>query len=362
MKPINNDIKKAITLDKSFYQSAAYFEAAKEKIFARSWQWLCHQRILHLDLYDYAPIDLLNTYLDEPLLITKNKEGVLQCLSNVCTHRGFILADQPGSGKLIQCKYHGRCFRLDGFFKSMPGFEEAENFPSASDNLHQVPMVNWKDFLFVSLNPAYEWSSVDNALNTKLGFLKAEEFRFAEEYNKEYLVKANWALYVENYLEGFHVPFVHDQSFKNMFDYNAYTTELFDYCNVQIGYANESEYCFDFPEGHVDYGKKVAAYYFWLFPNMMLNVYPYGIQINIVKPITVNRCKVQFLFYLKDEEIFREMNADALAAKVEREDEWVVEGVQRGLASRFYRNGRLSPKHETGVHHFHRLVYRFLNE
>ena len=357
LKPIHPDIQKAITLDKSFYQSEQYFEESKDKIFAKSWQWLCHKRHLQLDQYDYSPITLLSPYLDEPLLISKNEEGNLQCLSNVCTHRGFLLADQPGNGKRITCKYHGRCFQLDGRFKSMPGFEGAENFPSKSDDLHSIPLANWKDFLFVSLDPAYPWESIEEALNSKLGFLKAEEFRYANEYHKEYLVKANWALYVENYLEGFHVPFVHNQSFKNMFDYDSYKTELYDYCNVQVGYANESEYCFDFPEGHLDYGKKVAAYYFWLYPNMMLNVYPYGIQINIVKPIAVNRCKVEFLFYLKDDAIFKSMDADALAAKVEREDEFVVEGVQRGLQSRFYKNGRLSPKHETGVHHFHQLVY-----
>ncbi|MEL6986755.1 MAG: SRPBCC family protein, partial [Bacteroidota bacterium] len=195
-----------------------------------------------------------------------------------------------------------------------------------------------------------------------LGFLNPNEFRHAPEYEKEYLVKANWALYVENYLEGFHIPFVHNQSFGNMLDAQNYTTLLYEHASVQVGYANESDYCFNLPEGHPEHGKRVAAYYYWLFPNIMFNVYPYGIQVNVVKPLTKNSCKVHFIFYIKDQEIFEAMDAAALAAKVEREDEFVVEGVQKGLQSRFYKNGRFSPRHETGVHHFQQLVQQFFSE
>ena len=88
----------------------------------------------------------------------------------------------------------------------------------------------------------------------------------------------------------------------------------------------------------------------------MLNVYPYGVQLNIIRPISPNFTKVEFLYYFKDEESFSRMNGAQLAEKTQREDEFVVEAVQRGLASRFYNTGRFSPKRENGVHAFHRMV------
>jgi choline monooxygenase len=109
----------------------------------------------------------------------------------------------------------------------------------------------------------------------------------------------------------------------------------------------------------VDEGKKVAAYYFWVFPNMMFNFYPWGLSMNIVRPLDVNRTKVSFLSYVHDPSKLG-MGAGTDLEKVEREDEFVVENVQKGIRSAFYQRGRFSPKREKGVHHFHRLLSSFL--
>ncbi len=360
LPPIHEDIRYAETIDKSFYTSAHWYEQSKEKIFEKTWHWLGDLRSMNLSAKSYYPTTLLDKYIDEPLLITSDKEEQLRCLSNVCTHRGFLLKDHPGKARNIVCQYHGRQFDLDGTMTRMPEFKEAENFPRPCDHLHQLPLERWNQFLFTSIDPAFQWSEIAKVLDEKVGFLPIEQFRFAPEYTKEYLVHANWAVYCDNYLEGFHIPFVH-HDLNDMLDYGSYSTELFKYCNVQIGYADEGTESFDLPKGHPEYGKDVTAYYFWLFPNMMLNFYRYGLQINIVKPIAVDRCKVSFLFYLHDEEHFRSMDAEVFSAKVEREDEYVVEGVQKGFKSRFYQNGRYSPTRETGVHHFHRLAHEFLH-
>jgi len=127
----------------------------------------------------------------------------------------------------------------------------------------------------------------------------------------------------------------------------------------RIGYGKSGDEGFDIPEGHPDYGKVVAAYYYWLFPNFMLNVYPWGVQINVVKPISHQYCKVEFLYYIADEEKWQKFGKDALAEKVEREDEFVVENVQKGMHSRFYDTGQYSVRREKGVHHFHRLISEY---
>jgi choline monooxygenase len=161
-------------------------------------------------------------------------------------------------------------------------------------------------------------------------------------------------------LEGFHIPFVHE-GLNKILDYGDYTTEVYDYCNLQIGYTNEATEVFELPENHPDYGKNVAAYYYWVFPNMMFNFYPWGLSINVVKPIDIHKSKVSFISYVYDESKL-DKGAGSAVEKVEREDEFVVENVQKGVRSSFYKAGRFSPTREKGVHHFHRLLAEFLNK
>lgn len=359
MKKVDENIARAETIDKEFYTTQHWLDQCKEKVFAKSWQFIGDTKSLNIQKRQQYPFQLLDKFLDEPLMLVSDDEEQLRCLSNVCTHRGFLLADQVQSGRKIVCKYHGRNFNLDGSFHSMPEFKEAENFPRPCDDLHQLPLKQWRQFLFTSLTPEVDWEKIEKVLEDKIGFLPIEQFRAAPEYNTEYHIKANWALYCDNYLEGFHIPFVHETLGK-MFDFGQYKTELYDHCNVQIGFSDTGVESFDLPEGHPEYGRKVTAYYFWLYPNIMMNFYPYGVQINIVKPMSPNRCKVSFLYYIYDEELFKSMDTLAFAEKTEREDEFVVEAVQKGLQSRFYQNGRFSPTRETGVHHFHQLLSKDL--
>src|SRR5690606_32734607 len=138
--------------------------------------------------------------------------------------------------------------------------------------------------------------------------------------------------YCENYLEGFHIPFVHPE-LNSSLNYNEYKTVLYDYCNLQIGIGNSGDFCFALPTDHEDYGKMIAAYYYWVFPNMMFNFYPWGLSVNIIKPINPKLTKVSFLTYIYDESKL-DTGAGALLDKVERQDEAIVETVQRGVSSR----------------------------
>jgi choline monooxygenase len=167
-------------------------------------------------------------------------------------------------------------------------------------------------------------------------------------------VRANWALYVDNYLEGFHIPFVH-ASLNEAIDYGEYTTELFEGSSLQLGIAKPGEPAFELPAGSPDAGKRVAAYYWWLFPNTMFNFYPWGLSINVVEPQGHERTRVRFLSYVWDEKKL-DQGAGAGLDRVEREDEAVVEAVQAGTRGSLYTRGRYSPTREQGVHHFHRML------
>ncbi len=270
------------------------------------------------------------------------------------------MALHPGKAKKLTCMYHGRRFNLDGAFEYMPEFEDADDFPRPCDHLHKFPLEKWGPLLFVGLNPDFQFSKVIDTMKERIGFLPLDEFSLDTSTSKDFLVHANWALYCDNYLEGFHVPFVHE-GLNKMLDYGSYKTEIYEHCNLQIGYTNEATEVFDLPEGHVDYGKNVAAYYYWVFPNMMFNFYPWGLSLNIVKPIDINRTKVSFISYVYDPTKLNKGAGNDLD-KVEREDEFVVENVQKGVNSSFYKAGRFSPKREKGVHHFHSLLALYLNK
>ncbi len=370
---IDPDITRAETLPAPAYSDPAVHEAARARVFRRSWQFVADGEAVKVP-GQCTPLTLLEGCLDEPLLLTRDRGDRVHCLSNVCTHRGTILCEGPGVEKALVCRYHGRRFDLDGTFRHMPEFEKAAGFPSEKDSLPKVALGWWGSetarqrdsetgagvFCFASLEPAAPFEEVIGPMRERLGWLPLDEFKFDATRSRDYLVRANWALYVDNYLEGFHVPFVH-ASLNEAIDYGSYTTELFRYSNLQLGIAKPGEPALELPAASPDRGKRVAAYYWWLFPNTMFNFYPWGLSINVVRPLAVDRTRVSFLSYVWDPSKL-DQGAGAGLDRVEREDEAVVEAVQRGTRSRLYARGRYSPTREQGVHHFHRLLAEFLFE
>ncbi|WP_337868503.1 aromatic ring-hydroxylating dioxygenase subunit alpha [Meiothermus sp.] len=352
---VHPNIAQASTLPARFYQDPQVYEAVKEKVFARSWQWVGDTDDLKAP-GTVKPFTLLEGCLDEPLVLTRDHHDQLHLLSNVCTHRGMLVAETGDNARYLRCRYHGRRFGLDGCFQAMPEFEGVEGFPSPKDDLPKVAFETWGQgkFLFASLNPPVSLQEVLRPVQERLGWLPFREFYFEPARARDYLVRANWALYCDNYLEGFHIPYIH-ASLNSAIDYSSYTTEVYDWCNLQLGVAAPGEPCFDLPKDSPDYGQRIAAYYYWVFPNLMLNFYPWGLSVNVVRPLGLELTKVSFLPYVWDASKL-EAGAGAALDRVEREDEVVVEAVQKGVKSRFYDRGRFSVKREQGVHHFHRLM------
>lgn len=354
---IDPDIARAETPPGSFYSDLDIYARIREQIFTRSWQWIG----VHAAVREPGtafPFELLEGLLNEPLLLTKADDGLIRLMSNVCTHRGNVLVRKAGACKALRCAYHGRRFDMDGKLQYAPGFEECADFPRPSDNLAHVPMAEWGPFLFANLNPQHSFGLWTADLKNYLHWLPLQQFRLDSTRTKEFVFDANWMLYVENYLEGFHIPFVH-KALNAAIDIQQYETELLQYGVLQKAIGREGQLVFDLPEESPDYGKDIAAYYFWLFPNMMLNFYPWGLSLNIVRPQGINKTKVSFLTYVHHPQILGRGAGGDLEV-VEMEDEEVVLGVQRGIKARLYGRGRYSPTHERGVHHFHRMLLEIL--
>ena len=160
---VHPDIRQAETLPAEFYQNEEVFAALKERVFAKSWQWIGEERLVPTSESVY-PFYFLEHYIDEPMLLSRDKEGDLRCLSNVCTHRANILVHHPAKADQLICGYHGRRFGLDGAFKRMPEFKEAENFPRPCDHLHRFPLAKWGPFLFTRINPSFPLALVTDKL------------------------------------------------------------------------------------------------------------------------------------------------------------------------------------------------------
>lgn len=354
---IDPNIERAFTLPASFYQDPAIFEALKDKVFYKSWQWV--EAGPPGASVNTIPFVMLPGFLDEPFLLSRDESGGLHCLSNVCTHRGNLLLTEAKKNRKLTCGYHGRRFGLDGSFEFMPEFKQAKDFPTPCDDLRKFPLASWGPLHFAGLEPGFDFAEIGNAFDQRVGFLKKEDFRLDKSLSQDYFINAHWALYCDNFLEGFHIPFVHND-LNAVLDYGNYETVLGKHHNLQIGYAEDNETVFELPAGHVDSGKDVAAYYFWVFPNMMFNFYPWGLSFNWVQPLGPQKTKVSFRSYVYDPSKLGKGAGHGLHT-VEMEDEAVVEGVQKGLMSRYYKRGRFSPSRETGVHHFHSLLADFLN-
>ena len=240
---IHPEIEKAETLPGSFYKNDQIFSDLKDKVFLKTWQFAGDVNDIKLQ-NQIKPLSVLENYLNEPMILTRDSKDKIHCVSNVCTHRGNIIVNDGGPAKNLTCKYHGRKFELDGKFKFMPEFSDAENFPRPCDSLHKFPLIQWGPLLFVGLDESYDFQSVIDKMKERVGFLPIDEFVFDPVRSKDYLVNTHWALYCDNYLEGFHIPYVHSD-LNQALDYGTYTTELYDNCNLQIGYSDDAVETFD---------------------------------------------------------------------------------------------------------------------
>ncbi len=343
------DIRIAKTLPSKFYTDEAKFNTLLSVF--EGWQFASHSSEHQPN--SILPLEHIEAITGEPVVLVKGDET--RCLSNICTHRGMRLVSNPCSKTTLQCEYHGRTFDLEGNLKHMPEFEEAIGFPTESDNLHQFEITNWKGLNFVCNKRVeqFPWEQLDE----RFDFLDIESYSHDSSRDRDHTINANWMLYVDNYLEGFHIPFVHPELNQSL-DYSGYTTEVFEGGVLQIGRASEGEIKFDLPENHPDFGQDIAAYYLWLFPNMMFNFYPWGLSLNIVIPVSPTQTRVLYRGYVKDVELTK-AGAGSILDTVEIQDQNIIEQVQKSMSSSVYDRGRYSPTREQGVHHFHRMISDF---
>ena len=343
-------------LPASFYTDPHIFEKLKASVFTHSWH--CIGLSSNVQGQNRAEVfTLMEGFMDEPLMLTRDDHENLHCLSNVCTHRAHLLVTEGGSCQELICRYHRRKWTLDGKFTEAPGFENQPGFPSSKDNLPALPLHTLGDLLFTSLAPRYEFKDWIAPVQNRLKGLDLSAFHYAPELSQMHLIQAHWILYCDNYLDSFRLPFIHP-ALNQQTGKMDLKFELFPYGSLQVVKANDGQNSFNWPEDHPDYGKEIAAYHFWLFPNIMLNFYPWGLSLNIVEPLSLSETRIRFERFIWKEELYNDDEHDLLQL-TELESQRIVEAVQKGLKSQLYQGGRFAPEMEVAIAHFHGLLRDF---
>jgi choline monooxygenase len=220
----------------------------------------------------------------------------------------------------------------------------------------------WEQLIFVNFDQSAE------PLSAYLGKIpeQARGFQFEglqSVERRDYVIDCNWKVYVDNYLEGYHIPIAHPGLMREI-DYARYRTDTYRYYSQQFAPIRAKK-----PEDSAGrlYSPGAGlqeALYFWIFPNLMLNIYPDNLSTNLIVPVSHDKTLTIFewFFHDVDSEKVREriQRAVAFSDDVQQEDIELCRQVQRGLKSSTYDRGRYSVKRENGVHHFHMLLSEFL--
>lgn len=342
-------IERASTIPSSWYVDPAFHAVDREAIFARTWQGVGRVgQVSEPGMFFTAMV------ADDPVIVLRDKAGVLRAFFNVCRHRGGPLAtDSTGCVKALTCQYHGWTYLLDGTLRGVPRWDRVDLFDKKDYGLIPISVETWQGFVFVNLDPsAAPLMTTMAGVAERIAPMRLDELAFARRV--DYEVACNWKVYVDNFLEGYHVPYVHPELMK-IYDFKQYTTDVSEEWSVQWSPLAPGDAPYDIRPGD-------KAYYFCVFPNFMLNILPGRLQTNLVVPIGHDRCRVEFGFHYRDVtgDAARKAIADDLdySDKVQREDIDICELVQRGLSSRAYDRGRFSVDAEAGVHHFQDRVKR----
>jgi choline monooxygenase len=347
---IEADISRAWSLPSRFYTDPAVFAAEKEGIFSRSWQVVGHRHQLA------NPGDFFTTELQgEPLLLVRDENAKLRGFYNVCRHRAGPPAEGCGSRKLFRCGYHGWTYGLDGKLISATEVEGVQDFRPENFALKPVRAEEWFSLVFVNLDPNAEplLQSL-RELPKQAEHFAFQQMRFFER--RTYDMKCNWKTYVDNYLEGYHLPSVHPGLNREL-DYNAYTVEPYARHVRQFSPIRGAQPGDSTPRRYQEAREDLTTDYFWIFPNWMLNCYPDNVSLNIILPLETERSLAIFEWYVPEKDLDSQAARDAVnfSDQIQIEDVAICETVQKNLRSRSYERGRYSVKQEKGVHAFHRM-------
>jgi choline monooxygenase len=345
-------LAEAYTIPAVWYVLPEIAELERRMVFHRTWQVVGRTgQVARPGEYFTADV------VGEPIVVVRGDDGMLRAFYNVCRHHAAIVACEPfGCATNFRCSYHGWTYGTDGVLKGITEFEGVKNFERADNGLVPVRVESWEQFVLVNLDPLAP--PLPDFLGRLVGHVAPLDVSSLNFFDRRsYVIDCNWKVYVDNFLDGgYHVPHMH-KGLNSVLDYTRYTIENEDRACIQKSPLAKDEES-DATAASTRQGN--SGYYFWQYPNFMLNWYQGLMDTNLVLPRGPNQCEVIVDFYFADiSPAAEKFNRDSVrvADQVQKEDTAICMSVQRGLHSAAYRAGRLSVRREAGEHLFHRLLY-----
>ena len=365
---VDDDIRRAEGLPAAAFTDRGFLERELATIFTRAWLVVPERGD------DPRPLDeqvaargsrVPVTLVGRPLFLQRGwDDDTLRAFPNTCTHAWYPLVLGPSRGPTLVCGQHGRRFDCTGRFVSQQGFGgDLPGFPRACDHLTPLPIATWRRLVFASFDPAAPpLGDALREVDASLAHMPAIVDRVSVDHRD---VAGNWKQHAWNYLDRFHIGFVHRApgGLADAIELGSYTTEIHDGAVLQWVYARDPNDGFDpalVPERLRDGKRRVFALWWFVWPNLTLNFYPWGLSVNVYQPIPDRPEATRFTWYqlALDRDKHAERDRRWLSAQVDAEDVDALAQVSRGLRSGFAPRPRFAPDDEQAVHWFHRKVAR----
>ncbi len=324
-----------LALDPAYYNNDEIFAAEKQRIFAQTWRLVGHESMLP-NSGDFITDELAGA----PLIFVRDEDQQIRGYHNVCRHRAGPLETAPkGScGNELTCKYHGWRYKLDGRLRAATDFGPAEGFDPRAFGLISVRTERWRGFIFATLSDTAEPAT---ELMAPLDSLWQDNMTQPFALQTSHEIACDWKLYVENYLEGYHVKAVHPTLDAELIseEYNAKMEGSISLHSVppKDGAANNGVWG-------------------WAFPLLGINGYAHGVMMERITPLSANRTRLDYLYFYAPDRRSEMDEMMKLSEVVTKEDVEIVEHVQKNIKAGIYTPGPLSPKHEMCVGWFQSKV------
>lgn len=379
---VDADIRVAEALPSTAFYDPAFLELERKMLFETAWQLspvygdamgdgatpLCELIAKPLTV---APFTLGDT----PLFLSRDKAGTLHAFPNTCTHAWYPLVHESRqlTSDRIMCGQHGRQFSSDGRFQKHAKFTGAHDFPRACDHLKELPVVSWWKFVFTALaKPEVPLGACVGDMEQSISRLIERKWTHVRQQSEMSVIEENWKFHAWNYMDKFHISYIHGSrgGLTDAVNLPTYRTELYDRSALQWVYARDPNDGFepaDLPQRFVcptDKAKRVYALWWFVFPNMTFNFYPWGLSINVYDPMLGAPEKTRFLWYhlVMDNAKYARRETSWQNQTVNDEDVSAISAVTKSVRSPFAPRGRFAPSVEQGPHWFHRSVYQSIFE
>ncbi|MDB3974489.1 aromatic ring-hydroxylating dioxygenase subunit alpha [Alphaproteobacteria bacterium] len=361
IKPIND----ARGIPNDYYIKQESFELEGEHLFNKGWFAVGFVK----DLPQAGSVKPVNYFKNPLLLIRSSQDKKIRVFQNVCRHRGMVLIEEPTILKgAIRCPYHSWCYKQTGEVVATPhiggpGYNYHSGIDKNELSLIEVRSHIWRDVIFVNpdgMAPPFE--EVHKPLLDRWAVFDQPMYTDMSDSSFHLDVNTNWKLAVENYLESYHLPWIHPglnsysklEDHENIVEYGHYAGQI---SNKYIPRYSTGKNFNEFQNLGSEWNSK--GEYIVLFPNLILGAQKDHVFNLIIEPLGPNQIKEHIEIYYSDPSMLsdeyqqtRQENAK-LWKTVFEEDIFVVEGMQKGRYAKGFDGGRFSPIMDEPTHVFH---------